>query len=470
LIGAQQQTAAMNPAHRSDRAVGGTVLIVEDQAAVAKALLLLFDVHGIDAVAVSTPADAEDVIRRGDADLVVQDMNFTPGATSGDQGIALFRALRKIDPAVPVVLLTAWTSLENAVQMVKEGALDYLAKPWNDDKLLAIVRSVLGDRRGERERRRSRAALASTFDLRGIVYESGAMHRVVTLALQVAAADVPVLITGPNGAGKEKIADVIQANSRRRGRPFVKVNAGALPEELLESELFGAEAGAYTGSKRLRIGRFETADGGTLFLDEIGNLSAGGQGKLLRVLQNGEFERLGSSETRRVDVRVLCATNVDVARAIRGGTFREDLFFRLSVIEIDVPPLRDRRDDVLPIAEAFLAEVRKRTPRAWTLNENARDAMLSHDWPGNIRELQNRIQRATVTAAADVITAEDLGLSEATLLRHAPRQGEKDEIEDVLRAAGGNVTSAAKALGVSRQALYRRMQRLGIVLERRPRE
>ena len=449
---------------------GGTVLIVEDQSAVAKALLTLFDVHGIDAVAVATPGDAEDVIRRGDADVVVQDMNFTPGATSGEQGIALFRSLRRIDPAVPVVLLTAWTSLENAVQMVKEGAIDYLAKPWNDEKLLAIIRSALGDRRGERELRRSRAALASSFDLRGIVYQSSAMHRVVTLALQVAAADVPVLITGPNGAGKEKIAELIQANSRRRAKPFVKVNAGALPDELLESELFGAEAGAYTGSKRLRIGRFETANGGTLFLDEIGNLSAGGQAKLLRVLQDGAFERLGSSETRRVDVRVLCATNIDVPRAIRAGTFREDLFFRLSVIEIDVPPLRDRRDDVLPIAEAFLSEARRRSPRAWTLSENARDALLSHEWPGNIRELQNRIQRATVTAGSDVITAEDLGLGETALLRHVPRQGEKVDIEEVLRAAGGNVSTAAKSLGLSRQALYRRMQRFGIVLERRPRE
>jgi DNA-binding NtrC family response regulator len=445
-------------------------LIVEDQPAVAQALLLLFDIHGIDAIAVSTPADAEEVIRRGDADAVVQDMNFTPGATAGDQGLALFRTLRKIDPAMPVILLTAWTSLETAVQMVKEGAVDYLAKPWDDEKLLAIVGAALSDRRGEREVRRSRASLASSFELCGIIYESQAMHRVVTLALQVAAADVAVLVTGPNGAGKEKIAELIQRNSVRRKLPFVKVNAGGLPDELLESELFGAEAGAFTGSKRLRIGRFETANGGTLFLDEIGNLSAAGQTKLLRVLQNGEFERLGSSDTRRVDVRLLCATNADLAQAVRAGTFRQDLYFRLNVIEIHVPPLRDRREDVLPLAQSFLAASRKQSGRSWRLSDDARDALLAYDWPGNIRELQNRIQRATVTAAGDAITAVDLALA-AGEARHpsVPVHGEKEQIERMLLEGSGNVSDAARALGMSRQALYRKMQRLGIVLERRPR-
>jgi DNA-binding NtrC family response regulator len=467
LPAAQQQALKMSPTLGRDRA-GGTVLIVEDQPAVAKALLLLFDIHGIDAIAVSTPADAEEVVRRGDADVVVQDMNFTPGATAGEQGLTLFRTVRKIDPGMPVILLTAWTSLETAVQMVKEGAVDYLAKPWNDAKLLAIVGSALTERRGERDVRRSRAALASSFDLRGIVYESAAMHRVVTLALQVAAADVPVLITGANGAGKEKIAELIQGNSLRRKMPFVKVNAGGLPDELLESELFGAEAGAFTGSKRLRIGRFETANGGTLFLDEIGNLSAAGQTKLLRVLQNGEFERLGSSDTRRVDVRLLCATNADLAHAVRAGTFRQDLFFRLNVIEIYVPPLRDRREDVLPIAESFLAAARKRSGRGWRLSDDARDALAAYDWPGNIRELQNRIQRATVTASGDVITAADLALSPDAARAPVPIHGEKEQIETLLRDAEGNVSDAAKALGVSRQALYRKMQRVGIVLERRP--
>jgi len=292
---------------------------------------------------------------------------------------------------------------------------------------------------------------------------------VVTLALRVAAADVPVLITGANGSGKEKVAELIQANSLRRKMPFVKVNAGGLPDELLESELFGAEAGAFTGSKRLRIGRFETANGGTLFLDEIGNLSAAGQTKLLRVLQNGEFERLGSSDTRRVDVRLLCATNADLGHGVRAGTFRQDLFFRLNVIEIHVPPLRDRRDDILPIAESFLTAARKRAGRSWRLGDDARDALLAHDWPGNIRELQNRIQRATVTASGDIISAADLALAIDGARAAAPVHGEKEQIETLLRGGGGNVSDAAKSLGVSRQALYRKMQRLGIVLERRPR-
>jgi len=448
---------------RTHRAPAGTVLIVEDQPAVARALMLLLDIHGIDAELASTAEEAVRAVARGDVDVVLQDMNFTPGATSGDEGMSLFRRLRQIDAAMPIVLLTAWTSLETAVQMVKEGATDYLAKPWNDDKVLAIVTALLESRRRDRERRGSRAALARSFDLRGIVYESAAMHRVVTLALQVAAADVPVLITGPNGAGKEKIAEIIQANSGRRKMPFVKVNAGALPDQLLESELFGAEAGAFTGAARLRIGRFESANGGTLFLDEIGNLSPAGQAKLLRVLQNGEFERLGSSETRRADVRLLCATNTDLHDAVRRGAFRQDLLFRLNVIEIHVPPLRDRKDDVLPLAEAFLKKQTKR------LNDEAKEALLAYDWPGNVRELDNRLQRARVTASGDVITPADLGLGVGQAIMPVPND-EKQQIAELLRHHHGSVSQVAKSLGLSRQALYRKMERLGIVLERRPKE
>jgi DNA-binding NtrC family response regulator len=444
------------------------VLIVEDQPAVAKALRTLFDLHDIEAVATADPAVAVRGVERGEVDVVLQDMNFTPGETSGEEGIALFRRFRAIDPELPVLLLTAWTSLETAVQLVKEGASDYVAKPWDDAKLLTTVRNLLHIRALRREngrlraeRAHSREGLAREAELRGIVYESEAMHRVVSLAVQIAPSDVPVLITGPNGAGKEKIADIIHANSRRRQKPFVKMNAGAMPDTLIESELFGSEPGAYTGSNRLRIGRFEAANGGTLFLDEIGNLSPAGQTKLLRVLQSGEFERLGSSETRRADVRVLCATNADLRQAIARGTFRQDLYFRLNVIEIAVPPLRQRREDVLPLAEAFLAKGKE-------LSEAARAALLAYDWPGNVRELQNRILRATALATGDTITPTDLNFGEGPDVQpESPL--EKSRIELAILNANGSISAAAQALGVSRQALYRKMEKLGIVVERRPR-
>jgi DNA-binding NtrC family response regulator len=456
------------------------VLIVEDQPAVARALGVLFEVHGIAHRVARTPADALGEIAGGSVGLVVQDMNFSPGATSGEEGAALFRGIRRLDPSMPVLLMTAWTSLESAVALVREGASDYFAKPWDDEKLLASVRTLLRLRAAEAENERLRAErakpreeLAKKHELCGLVYESEAMHRVVALAVQVAASDVPILITGPNGAGKEKIAEIVQANSARRDAPFVRVNAGALPDELLESELFGAEAGAYTGSRRLRIGRFEAADGGTLFLDEIGNLSAAGQMKLLRVLQSSEFERLGSSETRKVDVRVLCATNANLRDAITRGRFREDLFFRLNVIEIAVPGLKDRADDVLPIARHILEALPvSKSGRPFAFAVDAEWAMREYGWPGNVRELSNRIQRAALVASSDRISATDLGFEpgEASPASAEPLPaGQKAAFEELLRRHGGSVSRAAQELGLSRQALYRRMERLGIVLERRPR-
>jgi DNA-binding NtrC family response regulator len=433
------------------------VLIVEDQPGVANALRVLFDLNDVASAVASNPDEAIRMIERdGDVALVLQDMNFTPGRTGGEEGVALFRRVRELQPEMPILLMTAWTSLETAVQLVKEGAVDYLAKPWNDEKLVSTVRALLRSRelRDDEERERR----TSTRERSGIVYASAAMDRVVALAVQVAPSDVPVLITGENGAGKEKIAEIIHANSKRRRKPLVKVNAGAIPDELMESELFGAEPGAFTGSTRLRIGRFEAANGGTIFLDEIGNLSPAGQMKLLRVLQTGEFERLGSSETRRVDVRVICATNSDLHQAIARGAFRQDLYFRVAVVEINVPPLRERRDDILPLANAFI-DGRK-------LDDSAKSALLAHDWPGNVRELQNRIQRALAVTDSDTITAGDLGFG-AARVEDVPL--ERAQIEAALVNANGSVSRAAEGLGISRQALYRRMEKLGIVLERRPR-
>ena len=442
------------------------VLIVEDHPAVAKALRFLFETNEIACATTADPNRAIALVEKGDVDLVLQDMNFTPGATSGDEGMELFRRLRTIDAELPVLLITAWTSLETAVKLVKEGASDYLAKPWDDAKLLATVRNLLHTRelsienkRLRSEKSRSKSSLEREHDLCGIIYESEAMHRVISLAIQVAKSDVPVLITGPNGSGKEKVAEIIHANSRRSSLPFIKVNAGALPEQLVESELFGAEPGAYTGSQKLRIGRFETAHRGTLFLDEIANLPLAGQAKLLRVLQSGEFERLGSSETRRVDVRVLCATNANLHEAIAAGKFRQDLFFRLNVIEVAVPSLKKRREDIIPLAMACAGNK--------DLSADAREALLEYEWPGNVRELQNRMTRALVMSTGDALTAGDLGFGKNEGERDVPL--ERKEIEFALLNAGGSVSRAAASLGVSRQALYRKMDKLGIVLERRPR-
>jgi DNA-binding NtrC family response regulator len=458
------------------------VLVVEDQPAVARALSVLLEIHDVPVRAAASAAEALAILEREDVGLVMQDMNFTPGETSGREGLELFRRIRELDPDLPVVVLTAWTSLETAVQMVKEGASDYVAKPWDDAKLLQTVRNLLRLRelQVENERlksglRREVRQLAQRHDLCGIVYESAAMHRVLSVAVQVAASDVPVLITGPSGAGKEKIAEIVQANSRRRARPFVRVNAGAIPDELLESELFGAEPGAYTGAAgKRRVGRFEAADGGTLFLDEIGNLSAAGQMKLLRVLQSGAFERLGSSQTQKVDVRVVAATNVDLRDSIRAGRFREDLFFRLNVIELAVPPLHERPEDVMALAEAFARRLAVEGA-VRPFSSAAREALRDHTWPGNVRELQNRVQRALLVGGGPEIAPEDLGLPDERLggPQSAPlgpeAEQEKHRIEEVLAESGATVSRAASRLGLSRQALYRRMERLGISIERRTR-
>ncbi|MFO0651273.1 MAG: sigma-54 dependent transcriptional regulator [Polyangiales bacterium] len=460
----------------------GKVLIVDDQEAVRTALELLFEVHGIEALTARGPTEALDLIARDDVGCVIQDMNFTDAATSGEEGMRLLDEIRALDPALPVVLMTAWTSVETAVAMMKRGARDYIAKPWNDARLLTTVRNLLRMRELDLEnrrlvaaQRRARDSLAARYDLQGMVFASPAMHEVVALAAKVAPADVPVLVLGPNGAGKEHIADVLHANSRRRAGPLVKVNVGAVPEALFASELFGVEAGAFTSAAHARAGRFEEAHGGTLFLDELGTLDFVWQVALLRVLQSGEFQRLGSNRTRRADVRVVAATNADLPRMVREGAFREDLYYRLAVIELRVPPLRARVDDVLPLAEHFLSTLAPRpTP---TLTDGARAALLAHDWPGNVRELRNRIQRALLVRGGEALTAEDLGLAGASAQRversDPPPEGELREerasVEQALARAGGVVSRAAAELGLSRQALYRRMERLGLAVERRVR-
>lgn len=444
-----------------------TVLVIDDNPSVATALEVLFSLQDLDTLRALTPAEGLELLAQRDVDLVVQDMNFSADTTSGEEGVALFREIRARHPDLPVILLTAWTHLDAAVDLIKAGAADYIAKPWDDRKLSMAVENLIElgqanrelQRRVQREKKQKRE-LEQKYDLRNVVWADAATERVLALACQVARADVPVLITGPNGAGKERIAEVIQANSAVKDGPFVTLNCGALPSELVEAELFGAEAGAYTGASKAREGKFEAADGGTLFLDEIGNLPLAGQVKLLRVLETGRFERLGSNKERQVKVRVISATNADVAAMIRAGTFREDLYYRLNLIELKLPPLAERPGDILPLAEHFLGAEKQ-------LGEAACAALLRHPWPGNVRELKNTIQRAKLLAAHDVITPADLGLvappsAAAPAAGSAEGEPDREAIEAALARAGGTIAQAAAELGLSRQALYRRMDRLGI--------
>jgi DNA-binding NtrC family response regulator len=440
-----------------------TILVIDDNLAVCTALDVLFSLHDIRTLQAESPRAGLDMLQREQVDLVIQDMNFEADTTSGDEGTALFHQIRAQHPDLPVILLTAWTHLESAIDLVKAGAADYLAKPWDDRKLLATVNNLLELAEARRElaqthagERRRRDALLRDYDLRGIVYADPASENALALACQVARSDIPVLVTGPNGAGKERYAEIIHANSLVRNGPFIALNCGALPAELIEAELFGAEAGAYTGANKPREGKFEAADGGTLFLDEIGTLPLAGQVKLLRVLETGRFQRLGSNRERSVKVRIVSATNANLQALIADGRFREDLFYRLNGIELRLPPLAQRPRDILPLARHFL-------PAGKRLGDDAERALQRHAWPGNVRELRNAVQRAALLSRSDTIAAADLALPTSQDVAVAGGdEPDRATIEAALDRNGGVLAQAAADLGLSRQALYRRLDRLGI--------
>lgn len=440
-----------------------TVLIIDDNPSIVTALDVLLSLHDIQSASAQSPEQGLALLAQQQFDLVIQDMNFSADTTSGEEGVALFKQIRGVYPDLPVILLTAWTHLDAAVDLIKAGAADYLAKPWNDQRLVASVKNLIEfaqvnralQQRLQRERQQKRV-LESKFNLGDFVWQDSATERVLGMACQVARSDVSVLITGPNGAGKERIAEIIQANSKVSAGPFVVLNCGAIPAELIEAELFGAEAGAYTGATRAREGKFEAADGGTLFLDEIGNLPLAGQMKLLRVLETGRFERLGSNKERQVKVRVISATNADLASMIKAGSFREDLYYRLNVIQLNLPPLAERPDDIVPLALSFL-EAGK------SLSASAQQSLQAHSWPGNVRELKNVMQRACLLSAQDDIQPGDLGLPVAVHVAPSlEAEPDRAAIESALAKAHGVVAQAALDLGLSRQALYRRMERLNI--------
>jgi DNA-binding NtrC family response regulator len=448
------------------------ILIADDQVDVLEALRLLLKRDGYTVLTAQSPAGVLTLLESEDVDVVLMDLNYARDTTSGREGLDLLARVRQLDATLPVVVMTAWGSVEGAVEAMRGGARDYVRKPWDNTRLLAALRTQLELGRALRRSRKleeENTHLRKGGERTSLVGASRVMQPIHRLVERVAPSGANVLITGEHGTGKEVVARWLHSASGRPERPFVAVNSGGLSEGVFESELFGHVKGAFTDAKTDRIGCFELADGGTLFLDEIGNMPLSQQAKLLRVLQTGELHPVGSSKVRRVSVRVVSATNVDLSKAVAEGRFREDLLYRLNTVEVHLPPLRERREDIPLLAAHFLSLHGQRYGRSnLRLAPAALDALMSYAWPGNVRELEHAVERALLMAGGDEVTAEDF------LLRRSGREGqarleemtleevERYLIERSLSRHEGNVSDAAKALGLSRSALYRRMQYYGI--------
>jgi DNA-binding NtrC family response regulator len=450
------------------------ILIADDQREIREALRLLLKSEGYDTETAASPAEVIHAVSTRELDAVLMDLNYTRDTTSGKEGLDLLARLRSIDETLPVVVITAWATVSLAVEVMRQGARDFVEKPWDNARLLSILRTQveLGRALRRGERLQAENELLRQVAHPALVAQSPEMRPVIELIERVGPSEANVLITGENGTGKGVVARAIHAVSSRATRPLVTVNTGGLSETVFESELFGHVRGAFTDAKADRVGRFELADGGTLFLDEIANISLSQQAKLLRVLETGELERVGSSRTRRVDVRILSATNAGLREEVAAGRFRQDLLFRLNTVEIPIPPLRSRRADIVPLAEQFLAQHARRYRKTLRgFEEGALEALLAHAWPGNVRELDHAVERGVLMAAGDRVRARDLGLQSAVLpgvpaataLEALPlEEVERVLIQKALARYGGNVSQAAQALGLSRSALYRRLEKHGL--------
>jgi DNA-binding NtrC family response regulator len=443
------------------------ILIADDQRDVLEALRLLLKPAGYQLDLVESPAAALKALEQHDYDVVLIDLNYARDTTSGEEGLELLAKIHAADESLPVVVMTAWGSVNVAVEAMRRGARDFVEKPWDNERLLSILRTqtelAQALRRASRSEATSRIAQG---DGPLLIAESPAMQPVLQIISRVGPSDANVLITGENGTGKGVVAQALHGVSSRASRPMVTINAGGVSEGVFESELFGHVKGAFTDAKQDRIGRFELADGSTLFLDEIANVPLSQQQKLLRVLETGEFERLGTSRTRKADVRLISATNSDLNAEVAAGRFRQDLLFRLNTIEIHLPPLRERREDIPRIARHFLGMHAQRYHKAITgFDPAAMQSLSEHQWPGNVRELDHAVERAVLMAQGNVIHVGDLGLRPAAGADPSSRLEEMslEEVEGFLiqkaMARYGNVSHAARALGLSRSALYRRLER-----------
>jgi DNA-binding NtrC family response regulator len=445
-----------------------SILIADDQPDVLEALALLLGGEEMEIVQAGSPSEVIRLVGARDFDLLLIDMNYTRDTSSGREGLDLLEHLHAYDPTLPIVVMTAWASIQLAVEAMQKGARDFVQKPWDNARLRTIVRNQL---ELGRALRRSQRLESENSILRGdgatqIVAESPAMKRVLDVVQRVAPSDANVLVRGENGTGKGLLARALHASSRRTSKAIISVNIGGLSDSLFESELFGHVKGAFTDARQDRIGRFELADGGTLFLDEIANIGLTQQAKLLRVIENGEFERVGSSQTRRADVRLISATNAPLEQEVQSGRFRQDLLFRLNTVQIVIPPLRERREDIPPLASQFLARFAKRYRKDISgFHAAAIRAMLEHPWNGNVRELEHAVERAVLMSSAAQITRADLALetpAQASIDDMSIEEVESLLIRKALARFDGNVSRAAELLGLSRSALYRRIQRYSL--------
>ncbi|MDE6268543.1 MAG: sigma-54 dependent transcriptional regulator [Muribaculaceae bacterium] len=436
------------------------ILVIDDDAAVRMSLKLLLGRHGHEVTVAASPDEAMEVIHATRPDLVILDLNFSR-ATTGDEGLALMRRIRVFHPGLPVILITAWGSIPLAVEGIRSGAFDFITKPWDNATLLARVDSALS-----LSATPASPDVIADFDRSMIIGSDPALLNVLDTVRRIAPTDAPVLITGENGTGKELIAEALHRNSRRRSGPFVKVNLGGIASSLFESEMFGHRKGAFTGAVADRKGRFEMADGGTIFLDEIGDLDLNCQVKLLRVLQEHTFEPLGDSNTRRADFRLVCATNADLHSMVADRSFREDLFYRINLISLHLPALRERQGDIpLLVSHIIRSYAASAGIPAPTVHPDALALLSSLPWPGNVRQLKNVVERAILTSGASLLTPDhfialDLGRPVETASRL--EAGERDAVLRAMAESGGNLSRAAAILGITRQSLYRRLDKYGI--------
>jgi len=447
------------------------ILIADDQRDVLEALRMLFKSEGYLSHAVGDPAAALAAVRDTQFAAALIDLNYARDTTSGSEGLELLKALKRADPDLPVVTMTAWGSINLAVEAMRLGAGDFIEKPWDNTRLVSVLRNQIALGAALRREQRLRAENSM---LRGagdeeFIAVSRAMQPVLALLARVAPTDANVLVLGENGTGKGVVARLIHARSKRAERALVKVNMGGIPDSIFEAEMFGHVRGAFTDAKSDRIGRFELADGGTLFLDEIANIPLPQQAKLLRIVEDGEFERVGSSRTLKADVRLIAATNADLATEVAAGRFRKDLLFRLNTVEVRLPPLRERCEDIAPLAVAFLARSARRYQRVGMhLSAAALRALEDYPWPGNVRELSHVMERAVLTAAADKIVQLDFSLQPTLAAAPNPALNmrlddvEQDVIRNALKRCRGNIQKTADMLGLSRAALYRRLEKFGI--------